>query len=95
MMLEGRLADLDRVPLDELGPFACAIEPVFDGAFPFQHGPAVVAEHGETVEDRAEIDVTIAERAAAAGTLRPVGESRVDALLRRRTELGVLDVERP
>ena len=49
--------------------------------------------HGELGEDRAEIDVAVAERAEAAGAVRPVGEAGIDALLRRRAELRVLDVK--
>src|SRR5262249_30208274 len=93
-VFEGRRAHLDQVLLDEFGALARAVLPVLDRAFPLEHRPAVVTVDGETREDGAEVDVAVAEGAEAPGAVGPVREARIDALLRRRPEFGVLDVKR-
>src|ERR1700727_810502 len=62
-------------------------------ALPLVYGPASEIVSRELREDRLEIDLTIAERAVAAGALEPTLVAAIDALLRGRIELGVLDVE--
>ena len=63
------------------------------GAFPFEHRPAGVVVDGELGEDGAEVDVAVAGRPEAPGAVRPVGEAGIDALLRGRAKLRVLDVK--
>src|SRR5262245_56900691 len=74
-VVEGGLAHADEVPLNERRSLFRTVFAVLDGAFPFEHRPAVVVVHRELGEDRAEIDVAIARRAEAASTIRPVGEA--------------------
>ena len=79
--------------LDEFGAFARAVFGMLQRAFPFDHGPAVEIVGGHLREDRAEIDLAVAERAEAAGAVDPALIAAIDALPAGRVELGILDVE--
>src|SRR5689334_9064936 len=92
-VFEGRLAHLDQVLLDELGAFAGAVLPVLDRAFPLEHRPAGVSIDGKAGENGAEVDIAVAERPEAPGAVGPVREARIDALLWRWPEFGVLHME--
>jgi len=92
-VVEGVLGDADDVALDERRALGRALLGMLEGAFPLEHRPAVVVVLGELGEDRAEIDVPVAQRAKAPRALDPALEARVDALAPVRVELGVLDVE--
>ena len=88
--LAGRLND---VVGDERGAFGRALLGVLQRAFPFQHRPAVEIVLRELGKDAAEIDLPVAQRAEPPGAVHPGLEAAVDALPRRRVELGVLHVE--
>src|SRR5690606_24541235 len=81
------------VALDELRTFAGAIFGMLDGAFPFEHGPAVKIIGGEFCEDGREVDLSIADRAEAPCPVDPGLEATIDALAAGGVELGILDVE--
>ncbi len=85
----------DDVVGDERRALARAVLGVLQAALPLQDRPAVVVVGGEPREDADEVDLAVAQRAEPPGALEPGLEARIDALLRARVELGVLDVERP
>ena len=78
---------------DELGALARRDLGMLQAAFPLVDRPAGEIISRELREDRLEIHLPVAERAVAAGALEPSLIAAVDALLRGRVELGVLDVE--
>ena len=61
---------------DEFGAFARAVLGMLEAAFPFDHRPAGEVVGGQLGEDRAEVDLAVAERAEAAGALHPGARSR-------------------
>src|SRR6185369_12975278 len=81
------------VPLDELGAFARAVFGMLQRALPFEHGPArkIVLRHLR--EDRAEVDLPVAQRAEAPRALDPAAIAAIDTLPPIRTKLGVLHVK--
>src|SRR6185312_8636507 len=89
----GALGDLDDVLADEGCAFLRALLGVLDAALPFQHGPARVAVLGELAEDRAEVDLAVAQRTEAAGAIDPALVAAIDTGAAVGTELGVLHVE--
>src|SRR5215217_6122052 len=92
-IVEGSLGDADDVIADEGGAFARAVLRVLQTAFPLQHRPAVESDGSQPREDRLEVNLSVAERAKAAGAIDPGLEARIDALPPRRVELRVLHVE--
>jgi hypothetical protein len=92
-VVEGSPGDADDVVADKGSAFARAVLGVFQTAFPLQHRPAVESDGGEPREDRLEVNLSVAERAKAAGAIDPRLEARIDALPPGRIELRVLDVE--
>ncbi|ENN87473.1 hypothetical protein RHSP_28535 [Rhizobium freirei PRF 81] len=66
---------------------------MLQGAFPFDHGPAVEIIGGHLREDSTEIDLAVAERTEAAGALDPALIAAIDTLASGRIELRILDVE--
>src|SRR6185369_11563906 len=86
-------SDLDDVLAVELSALARALFRTFHAALPFQHRPAVEIILREFGEDRLEVHLAVAERAEAAGALRPRLVAAVDALFGRRIELRVLHME--
>ena len=81
--------------LHEFRAFARAVLGVLHRAFPFDHGPSVEVVVRQLRENRAEIDLPVAEAAEAARALDPALETAVDALPPGRIEFGILDVEHP
>src|SRR5580658_136175 len=92
-IVEHAIRHLDDVVGDELSALARGDFGMLQAAFPFVHRPAFEVVSRELGEDRLEIDLAVAERPVAPGALEPAFVAAVDALLRRRIELGVLDVE--
>ncbi len=92
-IVEGLFRDADDVCLDEVGAFARTVLRMLQRAFPLEHGPAVEVVGRHLGEDRAEIDLAVAERTEAAGALDPALIAAIDALASGRVELGILDVE--
>src|SRR6266545_4876114 len=92
-VVEGSLGDADDVVADKGGAFARAVLRVLQTAFPLQHRPAVESDGSQPREDRLEVNLSVAERAKAAGAIDPGLEARIDALPPGRIELRVLDVE--
>ena len=74
-------------------PLRAATSGCSQAALPFVDGPAGEIVGGEAREDTLEIDLAVAERAVARGALQPALVAAVDALFRRRIELGVLHME--
>src|SRR4249920_2505771 len=93
-VVERLLGDADDVLANELGALGCTGLGVLQRALPLEHGPAVVVVLGHLREDRAEVDLAVAERAEASGPLQPRLVARVHALASGRPKLGVLDVQR-
>ena len=93
-IVEGFLRDADDVVLDERRAFASAVLGMLQAAFPFEHGPGIVIVLGELGEDRAEIDLSVAERAEPAGAVDPALIAAIDADAAGRIELRILHVER-
>ena len=79
---------------DEGRAFRGALLGMLEAAFPFEHRPGVVVVGGELGEDRAEIDLAVAQRAEAAGAVDPRLVAGIDALAAVRVELGILHVKR-
>src|SRR5882724_6545436 len=92
-IVEGLLGDADDVVGDEPGAFARTILRVLETAFPLQHRPAGEVVLGELREDRSEVDLAVAERAEAAGAIRPGLEAAIDALASRRIELRIFHMK--
>ena len=67
---------------------------MFERAFPFQHRPASVVIGRELAENGFKVDLSVAERAEAAGPIHPSLIASIDALFARGIEFGVLDMER-
>ena len=65
--------------LDESAPFASAVLRMLQAAFPFEHGPGIVIVLRELGEDRAEIDLSVAERTETAGAVDPALVTAIDA----------------
>src|SRR5687768_767611 len=78
---------------DERRALCRALLGMLQRAFPFEHRPAFKAILREFRKDGAEIDLSIAQRAEATGTLGPIRITAIDASPTIGTELGVLDVE--
>src|SRR5262245_49099195 len=93
--VERSLGYADDVGVDELRPFPRAIVGILQTAFPFQHGPAVIAVAGQAVEDAAKVDLAIADAAKASRPLDPILIAAIDTACRTWRELGVLDVKGP
>src|SRR5690606_32913840 len=83
----------DDVVADEGRALARAVLRVLQAALPLQHRPAPEVVLRELREDRLEIDLPVAERAEAAGTVDPVLVAAIHAAARIGTVFGVLDVE--
>ncbi len=83
----------DDVVLDEFRAFAGSVFGMLQGAFPFDHGPAVEIVGRHLGKDRPEIHLTIARRTEPSGPVHPALEAAIDALPPGRIELRVLDVE--
>ena len=66
---------------------------MLQAAFPFQHRPGRIVVLRELRENAGEIDLSVAERAEAAGALDPGRIAGIDALPAGRIELGVLHVK--
>ena len=79
-IVKGFLGHADDMGIDKGRPFAGAVLGVFQAAFPFDHGPAVIAVLGQLGEDAAEIDLAVTGGAEAAGAVDPGLEAAVDAL---------------
>jgi hypothetical protein len=92
-IVERALGHADDVVLNELRALGCTLLGMLDAALPFEHGPTVVVVLRESGEDAVEVDLPVAERAETPGALDPWRIARVDALLRRRIELRILDVK--
>src|SRR6476646_9839344 len=92
-VVDGSLGDADDVVADKAGALARAVLCIFQTAFPFQHRPAVEPDGRQPREDRLEVNLSVAERAKAAGAIDPGLEARIDALAAGWIELGILDVE--
>ena len=92
-VVEGLSGDADQMGGDEGSTFGCTLHAVFEAAFPFEDGPAIVSSGGETREDLLEVDLTVAEGAEAARAFFPAEVAAVDAGLGTGAEFGVLDVE--
>ena len=74
-IVEGVLGDADDMGGDEGRAFRRALLGMLQRALPFQHRPAVVVVFGELGEDGGEVDLSVAERAEAAGALHPALEA--------------------
>src|SRR5262249_50781499 len=92
-VVEGLLGDADDVVGDEAGALTRTVLRMLETAFPLQYGPAGEVVLRELREDRWEIDLAVAERAEATGTVGPGLKTTIDALAPRRIELGVLHVK--
>src|SRR5947209_16153972 len=68
-IVERLVGDADDVFPDEGGAFASPVLGILQAALPFQHRPAVVADTGEPREDPLEVDLAVAERPEATGTI--------------------------
>src|ERR1700712_3453005 len=66
---------------------------MLQAALPLVDRPAGEIVSRKLGEDRLEINLPVAERAVAPRPLQPALVAAIDALFRRRVELGVLDVE--
>src|SRR6188474_1256685 len=92
-VVERPIGNADDVVGDEDCALPCAILRVLEAAFPLHHRPAREVIGGHLGEDRAEVDLPVAERTEASGAIDPRLEAAVHALPAGRVELGVLDVE--
>src|SRR5436190_22684066 len=70
-IVERYLGRLDQMPRDEWRSFGSPLFGTFDAAFPFQHGPPLVARFGQQCEHAAEIDLAVSQRSKAPRALRP------------------------
>src|SRR4029077_21099884 len=62
---------LDEVPADEGCALACSLLGALHAALPFEYGPAIEADAGHKREHAAEIDLAVAQRTEASGSLVP------------------------
>src|SRR6185437_11801355 len=93
IVAEIAIGDFDDVVGDELGPFARRLFRMLQRIFPFVDRPAGEVIGRQLGKDGLKVDLTVAERAVAPGALDPTLVAAIHTLLRRRIELGVLDVE--
>src|ERR1700722_2472310 len=92
-VVEYAIGHFDDVVGDEFGALARRDLGMLKAALPLVHGPASEIISRELGEDRLEINLAVAERPIAPCALEPSLIAAIDPLLRRRVELGVLDVE--
>jgi hypothetical protein len=78
-IVESPLGHADDVAADELRAFAGAVLGMLQAAFPFEHGPAGIIVLRQLREDRAEIDLAVAQRAEAAGAVDPAAVAAIHA----------------
>ena len=84
---------LDQVTGDKWCAFGGALFGIFQAAFPFEHGPAFESVLGELAENTAKVDLAVAERTEATGTVFPALVTAVGADATIGTELSVFDVK--
>ena len=80
-IVERFLRYLDDVFCNEGRALVCTLLGVLQAAFPLEHRPAIVVIGGKLREDRSEIDLSVAQRSEAAGTLDPWLIAGIDARL--------------
>ncbi len=78
-VIEGALGDPDDVVADEGCTLACSIFRMLQSAFPLHDRPARKVILRQLAEDAAEVDLPVAQRAKAPGTVDPVLISAIDA----------------
>src|SRR5262249_46576720 len=81
------------MPPDKRRSFSSPLFGTFDAAFPFQHGPPLVARFCQQREHPAEIDLAVAQRTKAPRAFRPRQIAAIDSDPPVRTELGVLHMK--
>src|SRR5258708_691112 len=92
-VVERAVRHFDDMIGDELGALTRRHLGMLQAAFPFVNGPAGEIIRRELREDRLEIDLAVAERAVTPCALEPTFIAAINALLRGRIELGVLDMK--
>jgi len=81
---------VDDVTANELSAFSRAVLGMLQRALPFQHCPAGVVVLRQLREDRAEIDLTVTERAKTTGPAEPITVAAIDPLASVRAEFASL-----
>src|SRR5258705_5193099 len=93
-IVECFLRDTDDMPGNEFCTLARPVLRVLEAAFPFQHGPGIVAVLRELGENGVEIHLSVSQRPEASGAADPAFITAVDANSPGRVELGILGVKR-
>ena len=60
-IVKSPFGDVNDVIPDEFSPLPCAVLGVFQAAFPFQHGPALIIILGHFRENTGKIDLSITQ----------------------------------
>ena len=92
-IVERALGHTNNVITDELRAFRGTVIGVLQTAFPFENGPAVEVVLSELGKDAREIDLPVAKRTEATGTIDPTLVTTVDTLATGRIQLGIFDME--
>src|SRR5579859_7479744 len=92
-IVERVIRHLDDVIADEDRAFLRAYQRVLQAALPFEHSPARVIVLRELAEDRAEVDLPVAQRAEAPRAIDPALVTAVHAGATIGAELGILHVK--
>ena len=71
-VVERFLGRFNNMFLDELGSFSGALFGAFDTAFPFHNCPHIATVLGKFTEDSFKIDLSIAQRTVASGSVGPI-----------------------
>src|SRR5690606_14675409 len=92
-VIKAPVGGADHVPADERRTLARAILRMLQAAFPFEHGPALIAVLRELAEHLREIDLPIAGRAEASRSFHPVQVAAIHAGAATGAELRILHME--